>query len=64
MTRMADENRRSNRRTPGPAEKPKTVTCLHCRYEYDAREAHCPICGHPWPWTTPGTGRKGRRKGG
>ncbi|MCP4642609.1 MAG: hypothetical protein GY851_19345 [bacterium] len=29
---------------------PKTVTCLHCRYEYEERHETCPICGYPWPW--------------
>ena len=28
----------------------KTVTCMHCRYEYAAAATHCTICGYPWPW--------------
>lgn len=37
----------------GPAKNGReTVTCDHCRYEYDAGLAQCPICGYPWPWLT------------
>ncbi len=28
----------------------ETVTCMHCRYERPAADAHCHICGYPWPW--------------
>ena len=40
-----------------PAHLSKTVTCLHCRYEYAAGQKHCPICGHPWPWAEGGKGK-------
>lgn len=29
-----------------------TVTCPHCRYERPAKDAHCHICGYPFPWTS------------
>ena len=39
------------------ARKPKTdkdgeetITCFHCRYERPAVDAHCHLCGWPWPW--------------
>ena len=41
MTRKIDS-------TGGKAEV--TITCEHCRYEYDSTLARCPICGYPWPW--------------
>jgi ribosomal protein L37E len=28
----------------------ETITCPHCRYEYEANEQYCSICGYPWPW--------------
>ena len=39
-------------RAKNPARLPqaRTVTCLHCRYEYPVEEERCSICGYPWPW--------------
>lgn len=42
-------------------EKPKTITCNHCRYERPEKDERCHICGYPWAFAAGAGGKTGSK---